>query len=157
MRPALRASAAIVVERRILLVRQEKAGTTYWLLPGGRVDRGESLEETVTREVEEECCVRVAVRQPPLALVESISPDGGVRRHGIELVFAATPVGEPFLPRPGDPAIKEVRWVGADELASLRLHPPIADLILTWHELFADGLPEKLPPLVSTGVRWLPE
>jgi 8-oxo-dGTP diphosphatase len=157
MRPTLRASAAIVVRRRILLVRQEKAGTTYWLLPGGRVDRGESLEDTVTREVEEECCVRVAVRQPPMALVESISPDGGTRRHGIELVFAATPVSEPFIPRPGDPAIKEVRWVDAGELTSLCIHPPIADLILPWLELFADGLPETLPSLVSTGVRWLPE
>ena len=153
--PTLRASAAVIRDGRILLVRQAKAESTYWLLPGGRVERGETLAETVVRELAEECRLDVDVLQPPLALVESLSPDGGKRRHAVEIVFAAHLTDPGAVPRVGDPAIKEIAWVSADRLAGLQLRPPITDLVTTWLELFRSGLPDPWPPLVSTGVRWI--
>ena len=43
MEPRIRVSAILVRERRILLIRHQKGGREYWLLPGGGVNGGESL------------------------------------------------------------------------------------------------------------------
>lgn len=49
------ADAAIVRDRKILLVQQCKASAYgLWSLPGGHVEAGETLEQAVVREVKEE-------------------------------------------------------------------------------------------------------
>jgi 8-oxo-dGTP diphosphatase len=54
MEPRIRVSVILRREGRILLVRQEKPGREYWLLPGGGVTAGESLVDALRREVAEE-------------------------------------------------------------------------------------------------------
>jgi ADP-ribose pyrophosphatase YjhB (NUDIX family) len=55
--PTLGARAVVVQDSQILLVRQ----TYYkgWFLPGGAVDQGETFEEAMRRELEEECGIQV--------------------------------------------------------------------------------------------------
>lgn len=49
------ADAAIVRDRKILLVQQRKPSAYgLWSLPGGHVEAGETLEQAVAREIEEE-------------------------------------------------------------------------------------------------------
>ena len=43
MEPRIRVSAVLRREGRTLLIRQEKPGKEYWMLPGGGVDVGETL------------------------------------------------------------------------------------------------------------------
>jgi len=152
----VRVSALLVRAGRVLLVRQEKGEDRYWLLPGGGLDRGESIETSLARELDEECGLTVSVVQPPLALVQVISPDAGRTRHVLELIYAvaADRGAEPRLAN--DPVIRELGWFEAEELARLALHPPIADLLETWLGLFAHGPPAAWPPFVDTGVRWAP-
>ena len=55
MEPRIRVSAVLRREGRILLIRQEKPGKEYWMLPGGGVDAGETLLQALKRELAEEC------------------------------------------------------------------------------------------------------
>src|SRR5688572_16329171 len=46
------ARVLVVQDDKILLVKE--ASDDWWALPGGGIDHGETIESTVTREVEEE-------------------------------------------------------------------------------------------------------
>jgi ADP-ribose pyrophosphatase YjhB (NUDIX family) len=135
-----------------LLVRQSKGAQTYWLLPGGALELGETLEEAVHREVQEECSIAMTLRGP-LGVVESISPDRGRSRHVVHFMYAAT-AGPDAHALPSDSAILEVRWVTAREVGEMVVHPPIADLVVGWMDRLAAG--EGVPPFVTAGARWVP-
>lgn len=50
----VRVTGILIEEGRLLLVKQKVSSDREWSLPGGRVEQGETLEEAVTREIEEE-------------------------------------------------------------------------------------------------------
>jgi 8-oxo-dGTP pyrophosphatase MutT (NUDIX family) len=54
-----RASAVIIRDGKILLIRRVRSDKEYFVFPGGGVDEGESVEEAVAREVKEELCLDV--------------------------------------------------------------------------------------------------
>src|SRR5215475_14041489 len=67
VRPLLGVGALIFKRKRVLLVERGKAPLKgYWSLPGGLVETGERLEESVCREVLEETGLQVR----PLYLAE---------------------------------------------------------------------------------------
>lgn len=61
----IRYQGAIVHDEKLLLIRQRhhKTGESYWLLPGGGIEEGESEEECVEREMWEETNLRVTVER----------------------------------------------------------------------------------------------
>ncbi len=60
---SVRCQGAILRDGRILLIQQRhfEDGRTYWLLPGGGMEPGETEEECVRREMREETCLEVSV------------------------------------------------------------------------------------------------
>jgi len=48
-------------EKILLIKRNTKPFVGYWALPGGRMDPGETIEQTIVREVKEETGLDVAV------------------------------------------------------------------------------------------------
>jgi 8-oxo-dGTP pyrophosphatase MutT (NUDIX family) len=94
-----------------------------WALPGGQVEVGERVAETVVREVREETGIEVEV----LGLTgiysdpkHVIAYDDGEVRQQFALSFRARPVGGSL--RSSDEA-SEVRWLAIDDIDSLNIHP----------------------------------
>lgn len=121
--PTLAVSAVLVDDDRLLLVRRghgPAAGT--WALPGGRVERGETLAEAVTRELREETGIE-AVCGPLLGWVERLEPDD----HFVILGFESTLVGDD-QPIAGDDAA-EAEWVELHEVPERNLVDGLAEFL----------------------------
>lgn len=52
--PILRVCAAVIRDQRVLMVMHREKTRSYWTLPGGAVEAGETPEQAAVRELEEE-------------------------------------------------------------------------------------------------------
>lgn len=105
----------------LLLVKHAKGGRTYWLLPGGGVDKGETLEQALTRELKEETNLDIRVGDLVLAN-DSIAPDGG--RHVVNLYFVAEVV-QGDVAAGEDGRVTGAEYVPIADLAALTFYPDI--------------------------------
>jgi 8-oxo-dGTP diphosphatase len=143
--PTIRVGAFITHDRRVLLVQQHRAAEAsapaYWLLPGGGVEFGESLEEALTREVREELGLTVLVDRP-IALAESISPDPDYPKHVLHVVCSASlpPEANPDGVAPADPTLLAARFFNPEEMARLSLRPPFAAQLASFLRELPRGL-----------------
>lgn len=128
---------AAVVERggRLLLVRHHKPdGAPYWVLPGGRLEPGETIPKCAEREVAEE--TGLDARFSGLLYVGEFLREG---RHTVDVTarMAVDEESEAALGRdpevaPGaEPTLRELRWVGVEELKEIGLLPaPLKERLL---------------------------
>lgn len=106
---------------RVLLLNHIRPQGSYWVLPGGGLEQGESLMEGVTREVSEElgvsCIINrlVAVGQ---LITQRITP----ARHVVDFFFEGS-LSPGELKLTPDEGIAEARWVTADEIDRLVILP----------------------------------
>lgn len=120
-KPRVRAAGILIKDGKILLIRHQKGEDTYWLLPGGGVDYGETMELSLKREFLEECNIDVEIGD--MAFVsQGIAPDRS--RHIIHMTFEVEYVGGDL--HVGDEGIlKEVRYLPVEEIENLTLYPNI--------------------------------
>jgi mutator protein MutT len=106
-------ACGIIASGRRLLVARRREGTHLagtWEFPGGRARHGESLEDALRREIEEE--IGITFGQALLIHVkEHAYPERTVLLH---FYLCLDPRGEPEG-REG----QEIRWASADEILSL--------------------------------------
>jgi 8-oxo-dGTP diphosphatase len=149
MEPRIRVSAILLRETGILLVRQEKPGREYWLLPGGGVNAGESLVDALRRELEEEVgLAEDFVFEGPVAIADSIAPPGAPAKHVVHIIFAGH-LGRRSLERvtSTDAAVRNHRLFDPEELVGITLHPPIQRFLARW---------QPGDPVVYLGAVWAP-
>jgi 8-oxo-dGTP diphosphatase len=149
MEPRIRVSAMLRRENRVLLVRQEKPGREYWLLPGGGVHAGESLVDALLRELAEEIGIDEDMPfEGPVAICDSIAPPGAPAKHVVHIIFAAQ-LGGRSLDRvtSTDAAVRNHRLFELDELPGIPLHPPIQRFLARW---------QPGDPVVYLGAMWAP-
>ena len=114
--PILAASAVILdsAGRFLLVQRANPPEEGHWTLPGGRVDPGETLEQTAIREVYEETGVIVRIIKE---LGQLNVPEGKGGTYEIHDFLAEWIGGEPVA---GDDATN-VGWFRPDELYGMTL------------------------------------
>lgn len=126
-RPNFRVSVIIVNEKKeILLVQHRKANRYYWVLPGGRIEYGESFDQCGVRELKEETNLDIKFGKV-VFLSEAIAPDRS--RHIIN-IYATGEVLGGELRLGNEPMLADVAYKPIEELEKITLYPPVADKIL---------------------------
>ena len=132
--PRIRVGALLRHGDAVLLLRQEKLGRSYWLLPGGGVEEGESLHVALARELAEECGLEGVTLEGPIAIVESIAPPSlRPRKHVVHVIFYADVSGRSLEDvASADGTIHGHRLMNPGELAAVDLRPPIHRFLERW-------------------------
>jgi len=107
-------AAGILIRRRRILICQRHHSDAYgleWEFPGGKVHQGESFEQALARELEEELGVRAEIGLPVFRLQHRY-PD----RH-VEVVFFRV---DDFRGEPRNQVFEAIAWVPRGELAAYK-------------------------------------
>jgi 8-oxo-dGTP diphosphatase len=117
----IRVAALLIEEKKILFIAHKKDNFVYWLLPGGGVNPGESLEEALKREIKEELDIDIKVNDVAL-ICDSIAPDES--KHIVNICFFCTyNAGTYFLNK--EQRLYDFGFFNADEIKNLLILPPI--------------------------------
>ena len=123
----IRVGAVVELDGALLLARHQKPDRDpYWVLPGGRLEPGETIPECAEREVSEE--TRLSTRFSGVLYVSEFLREG---RHTVDVTVRMTPVGnseaelgsDPELDPGSEPTLRELRWVETGELEEIPLLP----------------------------------
>jgi ADP-ribose pyrophosphatase YjhB (NUDIX family) len=123
----VRVAAVVEREGALLLVRHQKPDRDpYWVLPGGRLEPGETIPECAGRELAEETGLTAGFSG--VLYVGEFLREG---RHTIDVVARMVLEGDadavlgsdPEVAPDAEPTLREVRWVSLDELREIELLP----------------------------------
>jgi len=106
----LKAHAVCLYNSKMLLINHPE--WDIWSIPGGTRDPGESIEETLKREILEETNCEV-IDYRPIAYQKVVSPDGETCHYRLQYLCNVIPVGD-FKK---DPAgnINKIKWIQPSE------------------------------------------
>lgn len=116
--------AIVVHDGKLLLMKRNKYGQEFYALVGGGIDKGDTPEEALIREVQE--VTQLDVANPRLVMKQS----GGA--YGEQFIFTAEYVrGEPALSADSEEAqahaqgenLYEPVWLPVEQLAGVKLLP----------------------------------
>ena len=123
--PALVVAGALCKEGNVLIQRRPEGmpGGGLWEFPGGKIEPGETPEEALRRELEEETCVAIHH-------VDPVSFATDASKHIVLLLFACTDWT-------GAPEGKEgqmIKWVALSQLEHHEMLPLDENLVLPLRE-----------------------
>ena len=136
------AASAVVVNDEGKILLQRRSDNDLWALPGGTMEIGESIGETVIREVKEETGFDVqleslvGVYSNPKHIIAF--SDGEVRQQ-FSICFACRIVGGRLQ---GSDESSEVNFFFPQEIEQLHMHPSI-------YQRIKDYLEHRLQPVIS--------
>lgn len=119
------AASAIVTNNEGAILVHRRTDNDLWALPGGGMEFGESIADTVVREVYEETGLRVS---PKYVVAVYSDPkhvfaysDGEVRQEFSVCIACEVLEGQLTISSEST----ELRWVNPEDLNSLAMHPRI--------------------------------
>jgi ADP-ribose pyrophosphatase len=118
----------VLIEGRVVLIRRGKEPLRgRWVIPGGTVELGETLQEALVREMQEETGILVQPREVVLVF-DRIQREGpSVEYHYVIIDYACDYVSGEL--RAGSDA-DEVALVALEEIDRYDLPPQALDLVL---------------------------
>ena len=124
-RPRVRVAGVLEEDGKLLLIEHTKNERSYWLLPGGGVDWGESLEEAVKREFLEETNLTVKIEEF-LFISETLAPDK--TKHAINLYFKVKrESGE--LALGDDSVLSDLKFFTLEEMDKIKIYPNVNGIL----------------------------
>ncbi|QUJ75519.1 NUDIX hydrolase [Sulfitobacter albidus] len=145
--PRLAVRALILHRDRLLLVNAWPAAKSDLMCaPGGGVQRGQSLPDTLIREVFEETGLAITVGAP--CLVNEFHDPGGTF-HQVDVYFRCTLSGAATLDpdwQDVDAIVTDRRWVSRAEMGGIRVKPDSVAAV-AWEDTGAITY-DPLEPLV---------
>jgi len=119
----IRVSGIIIEDFKILLIAHKKNNKTYWLLPGGGVEFGESLKDALEREFKEE--LNIIIKAGDVLFVsDSIDPED--KRHVVNICFYCQSIkGKISLGK--DKRLYDYGYFSSSELPALIIFPSIKE------------------------------
>jgi 8-oxo-dGTP diphosphatase len=124
----IRPSVALIEAGKIMLLRYSYSGKDLYQLPGGNSEDAETLEDTLSRELQEEAHLNIEVHN--LLLVAQV-----LQKHKNEAKLhclfkgSVLPGQHPQLD-PAHTSALEAVWVDIKELPSLNLYPAVGKQLL---------------------------
>lgn len=151
----IRVGAVVERDRSILLVRHQKPERApYWVLPGGRLEPGETIPECAERELFEE--TELTVQFSEVLYVSEFMREG---RHTVDITVRVTANpgeearlgSDPEVEEGSDPTLKELRWMEISGLREIELLPAwirdriVEDADREWRngEIYLDGVKDQ--------------
>ena len=112
----------------LLLVKSYKWGN-HWVVPGGRVEVGEKIEETVRREIKEEVNLRIS-RIKLIQILEEIFPKEFFKKVHFVFFNYICRADKPEKLKLDGRELQEFCWVKPKEALSLNLNSPTRKTLL---------------------------
>lgn len=133
----IRPTALILNEGKVLLIQYKEHDQIHYNLPGGGSEPGETLAETLRRELLEEANSTIHIG--PVALMYEYSPhkqsgDYESNTPSIYVVFDCSLPEDsiPSMPDTPDPNQVGVKWLPLEELENVILYPRIQQHIIEY-------------------------
>lgn len=118
----VRPAACIIKNSKILLMRYEYNGHSVYNFPGGNREEGESIYDTLEREMVEELGITIKVNEL-IVVGEVISKD--LKSDALHLIFNCEIIeNEPVINKNETSAI-DLAWIEIEEISHLNLYPNV--------------------------------
>jgi 8-oxo-dGTP pyrophosphatase MutT (NUDIX family) len=115
-----RVAIIIIDDDQILLIHRYKYGREYYIIPGGGVESGESLEQAALREAKEETGLAVVLDRKLWAYTNNGRPE----HYFLAARFSGNlGLGGPELVEQSAENIYQLEWVRLNDLKALPLLP----------------------------------
>jgi len=125
--------------KKVFIVHHKKSG--LWLAPGGHIDKGEELMQTLNREIEEELGVKNKVTEkigPFLLTITPINNPGHLCREHLDVWYRIPTDGSEFNVDPRE--FHETRWLTIEEAKKLVTDPPNIEALDKMEILFTNPI-----------------
>jgi 8-oxo-dGTP diphosphatase len=121
--------------QQVFIVHHKKSG--LWLAPGGHIDKGEELMQTLNREIKEELGVKNKIKdkiKPFLLTITPISNPVQPCKEHLDIWYRFPTNGSEFNVDPRE--FHETRWVTIDEAKKIVTDPPNIEALNKIEKLF---------------------